>query len=345
MLMSLLLVVILGSNNVKDVNGLSSSKSPGDQFRLNNWKLTLPDSSASEISPDDLEDDYESSYFYTASDGSMTFYVKGSGGTTDGSNYPRSELRQLCNPDASNPDRYNWRVGDSDSYNYVEGTYRIGDLDSSSRKVVIQQIHAYDAPPLIKIQAESNKVYALIKLDEDGDDEDKVLIGEFDDDEIFSLKTVMSSGYLKVYFNDEQKTNLKVREYWSGYTNYFKTGNYLQSSSSSAYAYIHLYYLKVYTPDSKCTYDSSFTYDDDAASAAGNTAAVASAVSIIALLLIAGGIYGFCYWKKNKSGKASFKDSIDESAATKQPGDTPIVSGENNEAGQIEISVPVEETQ
>ena len=251
---SILLVSIVIIGNVY---GLSTSKSPGDQFNLNNWKLTLPDSSASEKSPSQLDTDED--------DGSMTFYCPGNGGKTDTAKYPRSELRQLCNP--SN-DRYNWKASSSGGYNYVDGKYRIGKLDSSSRKVVIQQIHAYDGPPLIKIQYQSGKVYALIKTDQDGDDEDKYTLGSVDDDEIFSLKTVVSSGYLKVYFKGSQKTNLKVKSYWSGYTNFFKAGNYIQSSSSSAYAYIHIYYLKVYTPSSKCTYDSSFTYDQDSSTSA-----------------------------------------------------------------------------
>ena len=325
--------VIISILNVNvNVNGLSSSKSPGDQFSLNNFELTLPDSKASEIKPDELEDDYESSYFYTASDGSMTFYVPGNGGTTENGKYPRSELRQLCNPTAKYEDSYNWYVN---SYNYIEATYKIGKLDSSSRKVVIQQIHGFNVAPLIKIQYESNKLYALIKTDKSGDNEDKVLVGQVDDDEKFTLRTtVTSSGNLKVYFNGDLQTTYNVASYWGDYSNYFKAGNYLQSNSDSAYSYVHIYALTVYTKSSACIYDSSsFTYDDDAASAAGNTAAVAIAVSIVALLLIAGGIFGIWKWKNNKSGKASFKDSIDESAATKQSGDTPMVS-ENNETGQ-----------
>jgi len=340
---------------IGNVNSLSSSKSPGGNFDLSNWKITLPDSSASEKSPDQLEDGYESSYFYTDSDGSMTFYVKGNGGTTSGSSYPRSELRSLCNPDNSKADRYNWKASSSGGYHYVDGKYKIGKLDSSSRKVVIQQIHAYDAPPLVKIQYQSGKVYALVKTDSSGNNEDKFTIGEVDQYTQFSLKTVMSSGYLKLYFNGSQKKSIKVRDYWSGYTNYFKAGNYLQSSSSSAYAYIHLYYLKVFVKSGKCVYDSSFTYADDAETS-GNTAIAATAVSIVALLCIGGAIFGYCYWKKNKSGKATFKDSVDgdskggdamtasDGAVTGQ--DTPNSTNNLNAAydmDEIEIEVPVDD--
>ena len=354
MFSSLLIVsVIIGSVNVY---GLSSSKSPGDQFRLNNWKLTLPDSSASEKSPDDLENDYTSKYFYTDSDGSMTFYVPGSGGTTDTAKYPRSELRQLCNPDASNPDRYNWRVGDSDSYNYVEGTYRIGDLDSSSRKVVIQQIHAYDGPPLIKVQYESNKIYALIKTDEDGDDEDKVLIGSVDDDEKFLLRTtVTESGNLKVYFNGDLKTTYAVGGYWGDYKNYFKAGNYLQSNDDDAYAYVHLYTFGVYTRDSACDYTSSFTADEDAASTSVTNTIIAL-VSIFAVAIIGGGIFGYCYFKKKKSPVVTMKEEVkdveednDDTINPTETCDTPVMEsrdGSNtpnsNDIDAVEIEVAVD---
>eukprot|EP00486_Rosalina_sp_Unknown_P011132 CAMPEP_0201579712 /NCGR_PEP_ID=MMETSP0190_2-20130828/27478_1 /ASSEMBLY_ACC=CAM_ASM_000263 /TAXON_ID=37353 /ORGANISM="Rosalina sp." /LENGTH=162 /DNA_ID=CAMNT_0048014521 /DNA_START=1 /DNA_END=485 /DNA_ORIENTATION=+ len=152
---------------------------PGDKFDLANWKLTLPtlnsEGSALEVYPVDLSNHYESDWFYMDSDGAMTFYTT-NGATTPNAKYPRSELRQLCNPNADDPEAYNWGI---DSYNYVEGVYRVGELDDpDGRKVIIQQIHAYDAPPLVKIQYQSGgKVYALIKTDASGDTDEKPLLG------------------------------------------------------------------------------------------------------------------------------------------------------------------------
>jgi hypothetical protein len=82
--------------------------SPGENFNLSNWKLTLPDSSASEKFPEQLTDGYTSAYFYTGEDGSMIFWAPVNGGTTSGSSYPRSELRELINPEDDNT---NW-IGD-----------------------------------------------------------------------------------------------------------------------------------------------------------------------------------------------------------------------------------------
>eukprot|EP00486_Rosalina_sp_Unknown_P010933 CAMPEP_0201591536 /NCGR_PEP_ID=MMETSP0190_2-20130828/189687_1 /ASSEMBLY_ACC=CAM_ASM_000263 /TAXON_ID=37353 /ORGANISM="Rosalina sp." /LENGTH=112 /DNA_ID=CAMNT_0048049915 /DNA_START=938 /DNA_END=1277 /DNA_ORIENTATION=- len=102
-------------------------------------------------------------------------------------------------------------------------------------------------------------------------------------------------------------------------------------------------------------FDSSFTYADDAETS-GNTAIAATAVSIVALLCIGGAIFGYCYWKKNKSGKATFKDSVDGDskggdAMTENDGavtgqDTPNSTNNLNAAydmDEIEIEVPVDD--
>jgi len=101
----------------------------------------------------------------------MTFYCPSNGGTTSGSSYPRSELRQLCNP---GDDNYNWHISDK---NVMKARLKVDRAKTDANKVIVLQIHAFDAPPLIKIQWESNgNIYALYKKNRNGDDAPKVCI-------------------------------------------------------------------------------------------------------------------------------------------------------------------------
>src|SRR5689334_23501229 len=82
---------------------LDPGRPPGGNFDLSHWKLTLPDASASELSAAQLVAGYtNASFFFTGPDGAMVFWCPVTGGTTSGSSYPRSELRELINPSDDN---------------------------------------------------------------------------------------------------------------------------------------------------------------------------------------------------------------------------------------------------
>jgi hypothetical protein len=78
--------------------GLNPNLPPGSNFNLGIWQLQLPVGSPG--SPDtrsasQLEGGYTSSYFYTDTDGAMTFWCPETGVTTPNSTHPRSELREM----------------------------------------------------------------------------------------------------------------------------------------------------------------------------------------------------------------------------------------------------------
>lgn len=224
--------------------GLSGSLSPGENFDLTHWKLQLPDDDFSSILPAQLEAGYESEWFWTAgSDGSMAFYVKGDGGTSPNSEYPRSELRQRCNPTASSSDSYNWKIWDGNK-NEVSVKYEIGWIDTFSRKIVLQQIKAYPSgPPLLKMKWQSGKVYALVKTDYLGENEESYFMGDAPQWQIFHLKSKVRDGVLTLYWNQEILHEIPIDHYWTWPGNYFKAGNYLQSNDPNAYAVVYIHYL------------------------------------------------------------------------------------------------------
>jgi hypothetical protein len=80
--------------------GLNPSLPPGGNFDLSFWNLQEPIGAvtATNILAADLKgaNGFTDPYFYTATDGAMTFYVPVKGSvTTSGSKYPRSELREM----------------------------------------------------------------------------------------------------------------------------------------------------------------------------------------------------------------------------------------------------------
>src|SRR5262245_28267130 len=78
-------------------SGSAFAATPGQNFNLSSFKLQTPIASGGgvlEISQPQLAS-YTSSNFYANSDGPMVFFTPVTGATTEGSSYPRSELRQL----------------------------------------------------------------------------------------------------------------------------------------------------------------------------------------------------------------------------------------------------------
>src|SRR5262245_24009957 len=59
---------------------LDPGLAPGDNFDLSHWKLTLPDLAGTEIGAAQLDGGFTNSFFYTGSDGAMTFWCPVTGG-------------------------------------------------------------------------------------------------------------------------------------------------------------------------------------------------------------------------------------------------------------------------
>src|ERR1043166_2284918 len=139
---------------VSTVLALNPSLPPSGNFDLSHWKLTLPVDSngtnigtAAEIQVAQMITGYTNAlYFYTASDGAMLFWCPVDGASTSGSDYPRSELREMLNPSSTS---VNW---------FAYGTHiltaqcKLTQIPSS-KKVIIGQIHGFSTNiPLLKLQ-------------------------------------------------------------------------------------------------------------------------------------------------------------------------------------------------
>lgn len=144
---------------------------PSGNFNLTNWNITLPvDSSggltgtAITVKTSTLASGYSyAPYFYTATDGAMTFEVPHNGATAGTSSHPRSELRE-CFPNGS---LYNWVANDPTGKVHtlvgtcVPDTASIG----TGGYISIGQIHGKEPniPAIILRYYASGRVAATVK--------------------------------------------------------------------------------------------------------------------------------------------------------------------------------------
>lgn len=207
-----------------------SYASPAGNYDLSHWKLTLPDSEASEVRPAQLGENYASKYFHLAENGAMVFVAPVGGGTTKNASYPRSELREVLDP---NDDKRNWHGA---GFHQLTATCRVLRAPSTE-KIVVGQIHGFDARPLIKLQWEKGTLKALVKKHPKGSNEDishvfSTRVGN----DLFSYRIEVRDGVLDVEANGEHFRHdfYAADPAWRDVPFYFKAGAYVQDGKGSA---------------------------------------------------------------------------------------------------------------
>jgi hypothetical protein len=211
---------------------------PADLIDLDDWYLTLPtgeEGDPDDVHPPDLASFFESDWFRLndTRDG-VVFRANAGGVTTENSNYPRSELREM-------------RAGEHASWSNETGTHTMSLRQAVTRlpevkpHVVTAQIHGGDDDVM------------LVRL------EGATLMAQYDDgaSEIvidpayrlgtpYDLRIVAADRRIEVFYNDELAAEIPR----SGTGWYFKAGSYLQSNpergdSPDAVAEVVIYSLRV----------------------------------------------------------------------------------------------------
>ncbi|WP_068829788.1 polysaccharide lyase family 7 protein [Pseudomonas sp. BMS12] len=199
-------------------------QAPGARYDLSHWKLTLPDADASEVDSARLRGGYASRYFHLAGDGSMAFVAPAGGGSTRNSDYPRAELRELLDPA---DDNRNWSVAGSHQLNASAQVLRA----PSTQKIIVGQIHGFDARPLVKLQWHKGQLKALIKRHPKGSNEEyKHSFAAQVGNAPFSYAITMRDGVVTVQVEGEriQYDVLASDPAWREVRFYFKAGAYVQ---------------------------------------------------------------------------------------------------------------------
>lgn len=199
-------------------------QAPGANYDLSHWKLTLPDDDASEVPNAELRAGYASRYFHLADNGAMVFVAPAGAGSTKNSDYPRSELRELLDPD---DDNRNWGAM---GFHQLKATARVLRAPST-QKIIVGQIHGFDARPLIKLQWHKGRLKALIKRHPQGSNEDlRHTFATPVGNDLFSYTIELHDGVLMVEVNGERIRHdvFGHDPAWREVAFYFKAGAYVQ---------------------------------------------------------------------------------------------------------------------
>jgi hypothetical protein len=215
---------------------------PGQNFDLTRWKLQLPTSSADpnallslHTGVDEVQGtaltNYTSKYFYTNADGAMRFYAPITGDTTSGSDYPRSELRELY----------------SSTQNSWFNTYGTAVLNGSlkvyqtplTNKVIIGQIHG-DVPNAVMLILEyiSGSIEVHINYSPLVDKQVKLVLANVGapTSGLITYQLKMIPGAVFTTVNGVTQAMLIDQTAATGWANasvYFKAGDYCQGNPST----------------------------------------------------------------------------------------------------------------
>jgi len=205
-----------------------------------NWKLTLPIDTSRKGSPDEITQPalarFSLSPYYriSATGDGVVFRAPVGGATTSGTDYPRSELREMKDNGAG---RASWPTTSGKHAMVVRQA--ITHVPAIKPHVTAAQIHNGD--DVIVIRLEGKRLFA----DHDGEN-----LGDLDTDyELgtpYTVALVASDGRIRVSFNGEPKVDYAVET--TG--NYFKVGAYTQSNPSRGdladdYGEVEVYDVKV----------------------------------------------------------------------------------------------------
>lgn len=247
---------------------------------LSNWKVTLPvprsDGKPLEVEPPEIlnyaTDETLLPFMYNDStDGSLVFYAYPESSTTN-SSYSRTELREQMEPGSNNT---NWTFGQGGR---MKGTLSVPEISSESggdrHRTIIMQIHGRltneqrdliqeddnNAPPVLKIYWQDGRVRVKTKVLKDVNTSDTEILktSAWEDDEgryfaevvgteQFTLEVIISEGRMEVKMNDSESFVYDGihMEKWGVFENYFKAGNYLQTSDANAFARVKYYSLEI----------------------------------------------------------------------------------------------------
>ncbi|MDP0502007.1 MAG: polysaccharide lyase family 7 protein [Verrucomicrobiota bacterium JB022] len=163
------LVVTLNGSGGGDPDpdtGLDPDAPPSENFDLSTWKITLPDASERQESWVNAGNESPGEFFTDPGSGGMVFRCPNIAGSTSGSNYSRTELREMLRAGNTSISTHgingnNWVFSTSTTSNQnaaggVDGTLtatlRVDHVSTTGDsgkvgRVIVGQIHASDAEP------------------------------------------------------------------------------------------------------------------------------------------------------------------------------------------------------
>lgn len=225
--------VVGAGTAMASATALNPAVAPGGNFDLSVWELQLPigsPGSPTTIPPSQLEgqNGYTNpAYFWTdKNDGSMTFWDPESGVTTPNSNFARTELREM-NPDGSAAD---WSLSGTST---LSADLRVVSVTSH---VCVGQIHlgtgGSSTKPLLELYYYHNGDIVLGLENSPSGGQTTHPLTTVPLGTRWSYVIAIVGGRIQVTVNGNT-TTYPIASGFDAYHQYFKAGDYNQSSSSS----------------------------------------------------------------------------------------------------------------
>lgn len=197
-------------------------KYPSQVFDLTNWKLTIPmgeAKKATEIKQPELAKYILDPWFVVNPAGGIRFRAPVNAVTTSGSNYPRSELREMTDNGETNA---SW--SSKSGIHTMTIDEAITAVPKTKRQVVAGQIHD-DADDIVVIRLDYPNLYVNL----DGKNV-YTLDSNYTLGKRFNVKFVVSGGQTQIYYNGSTDPVFAFAKDYS--SSYFKAGAYTQSNCS-----------------------------------------------------------------------------------------------------------------
>tara|TARA_B110000971_G_C20019282_1_gene505474 strand:- start:75 stop:977 length:903 start_codon:yes stop_codon:yes gene_type:complete len=248
---------------------------------LTHWKVTIPEGNGKgktfNVEPPEIlkyaTNETLKPYMYNDSvRGALVFYAYPSNSTTANTKFSRSELREQMVP---GDDNVNWTFKQGGR---MKGTLAMGETTRDAKgkyhRTIIMQIHGRltneqrdligqkdnNAPPILKIYWDNGKIRVKTKvlknlnatipeiLYKDAWDNDR---GFNFEQKVgfrkFTLEVKVSEGKMVIVLNNSEYKvykNVHIKK-WGVFENYFKAGNYFQSTAKGSFSRIKYYKLEV----------------------------------------------------------------------------------------------------
>jgi hypothetical protein len=215
---------------------------PSGNFDLSHWALDLPvDSNGGTtgvmaiIAPARLAAGYASPWFYTAADGSMAFWCPVNGATSSGSSHPRTELREMLNPQSNSS---NWWL---ESNAVLSATLLVAQVPASGQ-IIVGQVHGdatanYPVAMICFDYSRSTRLAEVsatfVKTPANNSFNKRVLASGIPVGAKFSYEIRVRRGTLSVGVNGNWYSEV-LDPSWMSHQVYFKAGDYVIDSGSSA---------------------------------------------------------------------------------------------------------------
>ena len=200
---------------------------PADVLDLSTWKLTLPvgpdEDDAEEIKQPALATFRDDRYFTTTPDGTgVVFRAPVGGATTSGSDYPRSELREM---DSGGTSEASW--SNTSGTHVLTVKQAITALPRRKAEVVAGQIHDAD-DDVVMVRLERKRLF----VEADGEDIG-TLDADYDLGTTFAVVMKANAEGIEISYDTADTDGGKTVRYQKvGQGYYFKAGCYTQSNSS-----------------------------------------------------------------------------------------------------------------